>query len=189
MALQGGQLVPEQPNEDLQDYNQKNYREAVGFHRKTIVYVGGLADVVADDQVMDAFICFGEIVNLVTPKDPVTEKHRGFCFVEYEDPDDAAHAMDNMNDCEFFGRVLKVNLAKPHALKHQAVWVEADQWYERTLAADAGEVEMEIRQAAARAGGDGKDKAEEEPKKKKARMIADPNKTTLIAGREFKSWG
>lgn len=185
--LQGSQLVPEQPNEELNDYNQKNYREAVGFHRKTIVYVGGLADSIEDKNVLDAFICFGEIVNLVIPKDPVTERHRGFCFVEFEEPDDASHAMDNMNDCEFFGRILKVNLAKPHALKHQAVWVEADKWYERSLAADAGEVEMEIRQSSNRAKMAGEDAAE--PPKKKKRMIADPKKKTQISGREFKSWG
>lgn len=185
MALQGGELVPAQPDDEMADYQKKNYREAVGFYRKTIVYVGGLAETVEESHVLDAFICFGEILNLVTPKDPVTGSHRGFCFVEFEDPEDCSHAMDNMNDTEFFGRVLKVNLAKPHAMKHQAVWVEADKWYEKSLAADAGAVEKEIRRSTDQL------KAEEsdEPKKKKTRMIADPNKTTLISAREFKSWG
>lgn len=184
MALQKGQLVPELPDEDLADYQQKNYREKVGAARKTMLYVGGLAENVEDSNVHEAFICFGDIVNLVTPKDPVTERHRGFCFVEFEDPDDAQHAMDNMNDIEFFGRVLKVNVAKPHALKHQAVWVEADKWYERSLAADAGSVEQQIRQAV------NLNKDEEgEPQKKKIRMQQDPKKKTIISAREFKSWG
>jgi len=34
--------------------------------------------------------------------------------------EDAAAAMENMQDSEFFGRVLKVNIAKPDALRKKA---------------------------------------------------------------------
>mgnify|MGYP001975765929 CR=1 FL=1 len=44
-----------------------------------------------------------------------TEKHRGFAFVQFDDKGDAADAIDNMNGGELFGRVLRVNLAKPDA--------------------------------------------------------------------------
>src|SRR5690242_19334025 len=64
-------------------------------------------------------------------------KHRGFGFVEFEEAEDAKHAMENMRDSELFGRVLTVNIAKPDALKKQAgtshvsccaiVWHNADQ--------------------------------------------------------------
>jgi peptidyl-prolyl isomerase E (cyclophilin E) len=40
--------------------------------------------------------------------------------VEYSEPEDAQHAMDNMNDSELFGRILKVNIAKPNAMKAKA---------------------------------------------------------------------
>ena len=43
------------------------------------------------------------------------EKHRGFAFVQFEDPRDAADCIDNMDNAELFGRVLKVNVAKPSA--------------------------------------------------------------------------
>ena len=43
------------------------------------------------------------------------EKHRGFAFVQFEDRADAADAIDNMNNAELFGRVLRVNIAKPSA--------------------------------------------------------------------------
>ena len=43
------------------------------------------------------------------------EKHRGFAFVQFEDRGDAADCIDNMNNAELFGRVLKVNVAKPSA--------------------------------------------------------------------------
>jgi len=34
-----------------------------------------------------------------------------------------------MNGSELFGRVLKVNLAKPQVNKAKPVWAEADEWY------------------------------------------------------------
>ncbi len=34
--------------------------------------------------------------------------------------EDAAAALENMQDAEFFGRVLKVNVAKPNALRSKA---------------------------------------------------------------------
>lgn len=42
-------------------------------------------------------------------KDP----HRGFGYVEFALVDDAAEAIDNMDQSELFGRVIKVNKAKP----------------------------------------------------------------------------
>ena len=42
-----------------------------------------------------------------------TGKHRGFAFLEFEDPDDATAAADNFNQTEFFGKVIQVNLARP----------------------------------------------------------------------------
>ena len=44
------------------------------------------------------------------------EKHRGFAFVQFEEKEDAKEAIDNMNNAELFGRVLKVNIAKPDAI-------------------------------------------------------------------------
>lgn len=40
------------------------------------------------------------------------DKHKGFGFVEFEDQDDAQHAIENMNGAELCGRVLRVNKSK-----------------------------------------------------------------------------
>lgn len=68
--------------------------------------------------------------------DPLLHGHR-FGFVEYEEKDDAATAIDNMHNAELFGRVLKVNFAQPMKIKggdkgwsHQAVWADADKYME-----------------------------------------------------------
>ncbi|XP_013077582.1 peptidyl-prolyl cis-trans isomerase-like isoform X2 [Biomphalaria glabrata] len=67
------------------------------------------------------------------PLDYETEKHRGFGFVEFESAEDAAHAIDNMNESELFGRTIRVNLAKPMKLKEgasRAVWSD-DTWLQK----------------------------------------------------------
>lgn len=40
------------------------------------------------------------------------ELHRGFGYVEFEDPEDIKDAIDNMDQSELFGKVIKVSAAK-----------------------------------------------------------------------------
>ena len=58
------------------------------------------------------------------------QKHRGFAFIEFQLLEDAAAAMDNMNESELFGRTIRVNVARPKMLKEgssRPVWSE-DAW-------------------------------------------------------------
>lgn len=67
------------------------------------------------------------------PLDYETEKHRGFAFIEYENAQDAAAAIDNMNDSELFGRIIRVNLAKPQKVQQTSskpVWA-SDTWLQK----------------------------------------------------------
>jgi len=96
---------------------------------KRILYVGGLADEVTEEIIRLAFVPFGDIVDIQIPLDYETEKHRGFSFVEFELPEDAAAAIDNMNESELFGRTIRVNLAKPQKAKEgssRPVWADDD---------------------------------------------------------------
>lgn len=98
---------------------------------KRIVYVGGLSEEVDEKILHAAFVPFGDVTDINIPLDYETEKHRGFAFIEFELVEDAAAAIDNMNDGELFGRTIRVNLAKPQKLKEgqssRAVWAE-DTW-------------------------------------------------------------
>lgn len=67
----------------------------MGENKRT-VYIGGLADEVTDQLLNDAFIPFGDLVDIQMPIDYETQKHRGFAFVEFESQEDAAAAIDNM---------------------------------------------------------------------------------------------
>jgi RNA recognition motif-containing protein len=56
-------------------------------------------------------------------------KNRGFAIIEYEDPDDAEHAIGNMNDFDYFGNTLKVSLAQANVQDKKTKWdvVQDDQ--------------------------------------------------------------
>lgn len=41
------------------------------------------------------------------------EPHRGFGYVEFENAEDVKDAIDNMDQSELFGKVIKVSAAKP----------------------------------------------------------------------------
>lgn len=100
---------------------------------KRTIYVGGLADE-ADEQLLNAaFIPFGDIADIQIPVDFESQKHRGFAFVEYECPEDAAAAIDNMNDAELLGRTIRVNIAKPVRVKEgsiKPIWAD-DEWLQK----------------------------------------------------------
>lgn len=102
---------------------------------KRTIYVGSLADEVDEKTLQAAFIPFGDIFEVQFPMDYETQKHRGFAFIEYESAEDAAAAIDNMNDSELFGRAIRVNLAKPVRLKETSskpVWAE-DTWLAESM--------------------------------------------------------
>ncbi|KAK7797123.1 hypothetical protein U0070_011688 [Myodes glareolus] len=100
---------------------------------KCVLYVGGLAEEVDDKVLHAAFIPFGDITDIQIPLDYETEKHRGFAFVEFELAEDAAAAIDNMNESELFGWTIRVNLAKPMRIKEissRPVWSD-DDWLKK----------------------------------------------------------
>ncbi|KAI5639374.1 cyclophilin type peptidyl-prolyl cis-trans isomerase/CLD domain-containing protein [Phthorimaea operculella] len=100
---------------------------------KRTIYVGGLAEEVDEKVLNAAFVPFGDLVDVQIPLDYETEKHRGFAFIEFENAEDAAAAIDNMNDSELFGRTIRVNVAAPQRIKEgstRPVWSD-DNWLQK----------------------------------------------------------
>ncbi|CAJ2511003.1 Uu.00g066280.m01.CDS01 [Anthostomella pinea] len=131
---------------------------------KATVYVGGVASLANTGNIHDAFIPFGEIAEISLPKNDApnaTEHHRGFAYVEYEDAEDAKEAIDNMDQSEFFGRVLKVSAAKAPKSAEEGLGSKTAVWQqEKWLAANA--VSEEDRMAAAGAEAvDGNDRPDD----------------------------
>jgi len=80
--------------------------------------------------------------------------HRGFCFIEFDEPEDASEAIYNADGAEILGRALSVNLAQAH--KHKlgsikAVWT-SDDWFREqsgeTKEKEVGEEEERMKEDA-----------------------------------------
>jgi RNA recognition motif-containing protein len=98
---------------------------------KATVYVGGLDSAVSELTLHAAFIPFGDIVEISLPKPELkssNELHRGFGYVEFELAEDAKEAIDNMDQSELFGRVIKCSEAKPQKNQNEGLGSKTAVW-------------------------------------------------------------
>ena len=98
-------------------------------HKKPILYIGNLDEAMSDSFLLSAFIPFGEIKGIDIPIETATNTHKGYAFIEYEEQEDADHAIENMNDSELCGRVIKVMYARPSKFKEGAnrpIWSDQE---------------------------------------------------------------
>ena len=98
---------------------------------KSTIYVGGLDQAVTVRTLSEAFIPFGEIVDITLPKPELpssTDLHRGFGYVEFELPQDAKEAIDNMDGSELYGRIIKVAAAKPQKDSNEGLGSKTAIW-------------------------------------------------------------
>ncbi|VDK37966.1 unnamed protein product [Taenia asiatica] len=72
------------------------------------IYIGSIAYDIKEEMIKQAFLPFGPVKNVSMSWDPVTQKHKGFAFVEFEYPEAAQLAIEQMNGSNFGGRLLKV---------------------------------------------------------------------------------
>jgi peptidyl-prolyl isomerase E (cyclophilin E) len=72
--------------------------------------------------------------------------HRGFAFVEFEDPDDAEEAIFNMDGSELLGKTIRVSLAQPNQVNKlstsEAIW-KSDDWYQKQVVGKDAEEDAE----------------------------------------------
>ncbi len=90
-----------------------------------------------DKVLADTFLPFGEIVDVTIPKPELpssTDPHRGFGYVEFEIPGDAKEAIDNMDQSELFGRIIKVAAAKPQKDSNEGLGSKTAVWESVSLA-------------------------------------------------------
>lgn len=98
---------------------------------KATIYVGGLDQAVTAQTLAEAFIPFGEIVDITLPKPELpssTDLHRGFGYVEFELSQDAEEAIDNMDQSELYGRIIKVAAAKPQKDSNEGLGAKTAVW-------------------------------------------------------------
>ncbi len=77
------------------------------------LYVGGLSFKTDDDSLRDYFSQAGNVTSAKVIMDKMTGRSRGFGFVEMSSEEEAKKAIEMLNDKEFDGRVIKIDLARP----------------------------------------------------------------------------
>ena len=80
-------------------------------NRQRTVFVRNVSYEASDEELRALFSSVGPLVRLNTPVDHTTQKRKGFVFVEYLDAETALSAVRNLNDIDFHGRQLSVNIA------------------------------------------------------------------------------
>ncbi|KAJ3217497.1 Poly(U)-binding-splicing factor puf60 [Dinochytrium kinnereticum] len=76
------------------------------------IYVGSISFDLNDVHIKEVFSQFGSVKTVTMSLDPTTQKHKGFCFVEFDCPEAADIALFTMNGSDLGGRNLKVG--RPH---------------------------------------------------------------------------
>jgi RNA recognition motif-containing protein len=77
------------------------------------IYVGNLPFSTTDDELNDLFAPYGAVKAARVIKDRITERSRGFGFVEMENDEEADKAIAEVNGKDLDGRPLKVSEARP----------------------------------------------------------------------------
>ncbi|KAK6336760.1 hypothetical protein TWF718_009550 [Orbilia javanica] len=80
---------------------------------KSTIYVTGLDPTTTTPSTVHSFFLpFGPIVDIHLPLEKSTSLPKGFAYVEFTEPQDASSAIDNFDQAELFGRVIRVSQAK-----------------------------------------------------------------------------
>ena len=79
----------------------------------TNIYVGNLPYSITDAKLEEAFTPFGTVERAKVIVDRVSDRSRGFGFVEMANSEEAKAAIEGLNGSELDGRTLVVNEARP----------------------------------------------------------------------------
>ena len=77
------------------------------------IYVANIPFKASDDELKGLFEEYGEVTSAKIIMDKLTQRSRGFGFVEMPDDAAARQAMSSLNGFNFLGKDLTVNEAKP----------------------------------------------------------------------------
>lgn len=84
-----------------------------GTGMATNIYVGNIPWTTTNDELADMFGQYGQVTKAQVITDRETGRSRGFGFVEMASEEEAQAAIAAMNNQDFGGRPLTVNIAKP----------------------------------------------------------------------------
>jgi RNA recognition motif-containing protein len=77
------------------------------------IYISNLSYDVNDGDLKELFEEYGPVSSAKVIMDRMSGKSRGFGFVEMDDDANANKAIEELHECEYDGKVINVNVAKP----------------------------------------------------------------------------
>ena len=77
------------------------------------IYIGNLSFEAEREDLVDLFATYGQVRQCSLPLDRETGRKRGFAFVELADAESEQRAIDDLQDVEWMGRMIRVNKATP----------------------------------------------------------------------------
>ncbi len=80
---------------------------------ETRLFVGNLSFKVTEDDLLDIFSPYGDVMQVRIINDRETGRPRGFGFVTMASEEEAHKAIEALNKHEIEGRALTVNIARP----------------------------------------------------------------------------
>jgi RNA recognition motif-containing protein len=77
------------------------------------IYVSNLSYNTNADSLQELFADYGEVTSVNVVTDRETGRSRGFGFVEMRNDAEGQKAIDELNEAEFDGKTINVNVARP----------------------------------------------------------------------------
>ncbi len=77
------------------------------------IYIGNLSFQAEQEDLLDLFSQYGDVKQCSLPLDRETGRKRGFAFVEMANDADEQKAIDDLQNVEWMGRMIRVNKATP----------------------------------------------------------------------------
>jgi RNA recognition motif-containing protein len=95
----------------LPDSNSSNFINLISFLMN--IYISNLSYDVNDADLRELFEEYGTVSSAKVITDRMSGRSRGFGFVEMDDNTQGQKAIEELNQCEYDGKVINVNVAKP----------------------------------------------------------------------------
>jgi len=79
------------------------------------IFAGNLSFDLTRDDLVELFSTVGPVADITLPVDRMSGRLRGFAFVEFENDEDAAKAIETLNGRDLAGRELRLDEARERA--------------------------------------------------------------------------
>lgn len=78
-------------------------------NQEATVWCGNLDQQTTEELLWEMMVQAGPVVDIVMPRDKITQQHNGYAFVEFKTPEDADYSIRIMNMIKLFGKNIKIN--------------------------------------------------------------------------------